>query len=140
LYSITQLLGTMLGPPQEGQVTIRQYVEEYSGEHPADYRIPKPDREYRRAHLTKIATLATLLLLAVAPKVHAQSRGEVQIGARILRAGPSQIALAAALKLPAQGPDPELAHISRELPKLSTDTDRAMLPPRAIVTIEFLRN
>jgi hypothetical protein len=64
----------------------------------------------------------------------------MQVGARILPAAPSQLALSAALSYPLAPPDPELVRIRREFVPLPGDTDRAAHRPRAIVTIEFLRN
>jgi hypothetical protein len=58
----------------------------------------------------------------------------------VLPAGPSQAALALALNRPGMGSHPDLADIRRELRSEPSDSAGVALPPRPVVTIDFLRN
>ena len=81
-----------------------------------------------------------LLTFAGAGGLSAQSRGDLQVGARVLASGPSQSALASALNRPSPGTQIELADISRAVQATPIDSAGVALPPRSVVTIAFLRN
>lgn len=80
------------------------------------------------------------LALGLPAGLQAQSRGDMQVGARVLMAAPSQGALAAALHHPVPASPSSLAEIHRELKPVAVDSVGATLPARSIITIAFLRN
>lgn len=88
----------------------------------------------------RLALILGFLLLACAAGLRAQSRGDMQVGARVLMAGPSRVALAAALNRPAAAELRALAQIRRDGPAVARDSAGVALPPRSIITIAFLRN
>lgn len=80
------------------------------------------------------------LTLGLPAGLRAQGRGDMQVGARVLMAAPSQVALASALHRGVQASSPSLAEIRRELKPVAVDSVGAALPARSIITIAFLRN
>ncbi|MEO8140358.1 MAG: hypothetical protein ABI742_11970 [Gemmatimonadota bacterium] len=88
----------------------------------------------------QLGAIFGLLTLLGAGGLSAQTRGDLQVGAHVLPAGPSQAALALALNWPSMGSHPELADIRRQLRSAPSDSAGAALPPESVVTIAFLRN
>ena len=80
------------------------------------------------------------LTLGLAAGLEAQTRGDLQIGAHVLLAAPSQAALASALNRPVAGSLGGLAEISRDRQTIALDSAGVALRPRSIITIAFLRN
>jgi hypothetical protein len=84
--------------------------------------------------------LGGFLALGLAAPLRAQGRGELQIGAQVLRSAPSQSALALALQSPVGTARSELAEIGHQPLAAGSDSAGVALPPRSVVTIAFLRN
>ncbi len=81
-----------------------------------------------------------ILALGIPAGLQAQGRGDMQVGARVLMAAPSQLALASALNRAVPAASSSLAEIRRELKPVAIDSVGAALPARSIITIAFLRN
>lgn len=93
-----------------------------------------------RRQMPRIGLFLGVLVLGFAAGLQAQSRGDMQVGAQVLLAGPSQAALASALYRPVVGSPGGLAEISRDRQLVVPDSAGVALRPRAIITIAFLRN
>jgi hypothetical protein len=91
----------------------------------------------RHPRIWAVLALGTLGLPA---GLQAQSRGDLQVGAHVMMAAPSQLALASALHRAVAGSPRPLAEIRRELKPAALDSAGAALPSRSVITIAFLRN
>lgn len=87
-----------------------------------------------------VGAILGLLTLGLAAGAQAQTRGDMQVGAQVLMAAPSQAALASALNRPITSSLSVLADIRRDRKPVARDSTGAALPPRSIITIAFLRN
>jgi hypothetical protein len=140
LYILRQVLVIEPRHCWEGQVFTKQGVE---GSRPAG----RGDLAHARCcpgfagwSLTGFGTLFGLVFGIPAGSLAAQSRGDMQVGAQVLPAGPSQAALASALNRPPAGSHPDLADITRVRLGAVLDSAGVALKPRSVVTISFLRN
>ena len=88
--------------------------------------------------------LFLLLWSGLPAPVGAQSRGDLQVAARVVETQPSQLALAqgldAAIRAPAASTLQSLASIQVEPAAARTGRPAVARRPRGVVTISFLRN
>lgn len=91
-------------------------------------------------HFLPIGAVLGLITLGLPAGLEAQGRGDLQVGARVLMAAPSQLALASALSRVTAASPRSLAEIHRDLRPAALDSAGAALPARSIITIAFLRN
>lgn len=90
--------------------------------------------------IRRFGVIFCALTLSLAAGLRAQGRGDLQVGAQVLMAAPSQAALALALNHPAAASRGALAEISRSRQPAVLDSAGVALPPRSIITIAFLHN
>ncbi len=88
--------------------------------------------------LVVVATFLLLTLFAVPAR--AQGASSLPVAARVVAIGPSRQALAAALNPALRAGSQPLAQISRGVVAGTPDSLGVARRPRAIVTIDFLRN
>lgn len=101
---------------------------------------PAPRRASGSRRGLGLGVLIALLTVVLASPVQAQGRGDLQVAARVLEAGPSRAALAVALGTSAGARGQALAEISRQPAPATGDAAQLARRPRAVVTIAFLRN
>jgi len=104
---------------------------------------PGPFAARRLGELGPALAILLLLFVALTAPLRAQSRGDLQVAARVLEAQPSRLALAQGLTAARQAPaDTPQSLASIQIEPVVTKTKRLALGrwPRSVVTISFLRN